>query len=43
MPILATYEPGAQKYRFDKFTNLEEVTKYFTLEYLEFGFIEIII
>jgi SAM-dependent methyltransferase len=38
--LLATYEPGVQKYGADKFTNLEEIIKYFNLEYLEYGFVK---
>ena len=38
--LLATYEPGVQKYGADKFTNLEEIIRYFNLEYLEYGFVK---
>lgn len=38
--LLATYEPGVQKYGADKFTNLDEIIKYFNLEYLEYGFVK---
>ena len=38
--LLATYEPGTQKYGADKFTNLDEIIKYFNLEYLEYGFVK---
>ena len=38
--LLATYEPGVQKYGADKFTNLEEIIQYFNLEYLEYGFVK---
>ena len=38
--LLATYEPGVQNYGADKFTNLEEIIKYFNLEYLEYGFVK---
>jgi len=35
--ILTTYPPGVQKYGADKFTNLDEILKYFDLQYLESG------
>ena len=38
--LLATYEPGVQKYGADKFTNLGEILKYFNLDYLEYGFVK---
>lgn len=38
--LLATYELGVQKYGADKFTNLDEIIKYFDLEYLEYGFVK---
>jgi SAM-dependent methyltransferase len=38
--LLATYEPGVQKYGADKFTNLDEIINYFNLEYLEYGFVK---
>jgi SAM-dependent methyltransferase len=38
--LLATYEPGVQKYGADKFTNLDEIIRYFNLEYLEYGFVK---
>jgi len=37
--LLTTYAEGVQKYGVDKFTNLDEILKYFNLEYLESGFI----
>lgn len=37
--LLTTYEPGIQEYGKEKFTNLEEILKYFNLEYLEYGFV----
>jgi predicted TPR repeat methyltransferase len=37
--LLATYKKGVQKYGLDKFTNYEEILKYFDLKYLESGFI----
>lgn len=37
--LLTTYAPGVQKYGADKFTNLEEILRYFNLDYLESGFI----
>ena len=38
--LLATYEPGTQKYGAEKFTNLDEIIKYFNLDYLEYGFVK---
>ncbi len=38
--LLSTYAPGVQKYGVDKFTNLEEIKKYFDLDYLESGYIQ---
>lgn len=38
--LLTTYAPGIQKYGADKFTNLDEILKYFNLKYLESGFIK---
>jgi SAM-dependent methyltransferase len=38
--LLTTYEPGIQKYGADKFTNLQEILKYFNMQYLEYGFIK---
>ena len=37
--LLATYKVGVQKYGSYKFTNYEEILKYFDLKYLESGFI----
>jgi len=37
--LLATYDPGKQKYGQDKFTNLDEILNYFKLNYLESGFV----
>ncbi len=37
--LLTTYEPGVQEYGNEKFTNLEEILKYFKLKYLEYGFV----
>jgi len=37
--LLTTYEPGVQEYGKEKFTNLEEILKYFKLKYLEYGFV----
>jgi SAM-dependent methyltransferase len=37
--LLATYKQGVQKYGSHKFTNYEEILKYFNLKYLESGFI----
>lgn len=37
--LLTTYAPGVQKYGADKFTNLDEILKYFNLDFLESGFI----
>jgi SAM-dependent methyltransferase len=37
--LLTTYATGVQKYGADKFTNLDEILKYFNLNYLESGFI----
>jgi len=36
---LATYAPGVQKFGTEKFTNYQEILKYFGLNYLESGFI----
>lgn len=38
--LLTTYPPGIQKYGSDKFTTLDEILKYFNLNYLETGFIK---
>jgi 2-polyprenyl-3-methyl-5-hydroxy-6-metoxy-1,4-benzoquinol methylase len=38
--LLATYAPGVQKYGKDKFTNLDEILKFFNLNYLEYGYIK---
>lgn len=38
--LLATYAPGVQKYGKDKFTNLDEILKFFDLNYLEYGYIK---
>jgi SAM-dependent methyltransferase len=38
--LLTTYPPGIQKYGADKFTTLDEILKYFDLNYLETGFIK---
>jgi SAM-dependent methyltransferase len=38
--LLTTYAPGVQKYGADKFTNLEEIKKFFGMKYLETGFIQ---
>ena len=38
--LLTTYATGIQKYGADKFTNLDEILKYFNLDYLESGFIK---
>jgi SAM-dependent methyltransferase len=38
--LLTTYAPGVQKYGLEKFTNLEEIKKYFNLAYLESGYIQ---
>jgi len=35
--LLTTYPPGVQKYGADKFTNLDEIKKYFNLNYIEYG------
>lgn len=35
--LLTTYAPGVQKYSKEKFTNLEEIFKYFDMKVLEFG------
>ncbi|MEO5808382.1 class I SAM-dependent methyltransferase [Devosia sp.] len=35
--LLAVYPPGVQKYGADRFTNDEEIRKYFGLSYLEWG------
>lgn len=35
--ILVTYPPGVQKYGTDKFTTLDEILRYFNLNYEEFG------
>jgi SAM-dependent methyltransferase len=38
--LLTTYAPGVQKYGADKFTNLDEILKYFNLDYFESGLIK---
>jgi len=38
--LLTTYATGIQKYGADKFTNLDEILKYFNLDYLESGLIK---
>jgi len=38
--LLTTYAPGIQKYGIDKFTNLDEIKRYFNLNYLESGYIQ---
>lgn len=38
--LLTTYADNVQKYGTDKFTNLNEILKYFNLNYLESGFIK---
>ena len=35
--LLAVYPPNIQKIGVDKFTNCEEILRYFNLEYLEYG------
>jgi SAM-dependent methyltransferase len=35
--LLVTYSPGEQKYGKDQFTNLDEILRYFGLNYVEFG------
>lgn len=35
--LLTTYAPGVQKYGKKKFTNLEEILKYFDMKFIEFG------
>jgi hypothetical protein len=37
--LLATYDPGKQKYGQDKFADLDEILNYFKLNYLESGFV----
>lgn len=36
--LLTTYAPGVQKYGVDKFTNLDEIKRYFNLNYIESGY-----
>lgn len=38
--LLTTYKPGTQKYGTEKFTNLDEILKYFNMQNLEYGFIK---
>jgi predicted TPR repeat methyltransferase len=35
--LLTTYPPGVQQYGKDKFTNLDEIMRYFGMQYLEWG------
>jgi len=37
--LLTTYAPGVQKYGVDKFINLDEILRYFNMDYLEYGLI----
>jgi SAM-dependent methyltransferase len=38
--LLVTYDDGVQQYGKDKFTNLDEILKYFNLDYVEYGFVK---
>ena len=38
--LLTTYNLEVQKYGVDKFTNLDEILKFFNLDYLESGLIK---
>lgn len=37
---LAVYDDGVQQYGKDKFTNLDEILKYFDMDYIEYGYIK---